>query len=185
LPAILLILRDMGWSWDLASHAADTTEPSFLCDLMLGSLCRWLRMMGYSCAYPETRDPRKALSDDELIKLAAKEHRVLLTRDEELATRAKSYCRVLLVPSMKLSQQLFIVRRAFCLRPKGSISKSRCPKCDGVLSRVAKKSVKGSVWPFVYSHHRAFWHCKGCGQTYWKGTHWDRISRRLCALSKK
>ena len=158
-------------------------EPTFLADLMLGSLCRWLRMMGYSCAYPTTKDPKKPVSDDALIRLASKEHRILLTRDEELAARAKSYSRVLLLESTRLSEQLRTVRKAFGLKPKGSISKSRCPKCDGILLRVSKASIKGAVWPFVYSHHSAFWCCQSCGQIYWKGTHWDKISRRLSALA--
>ena len=54
----------------------------FLADSMLGKLVRWLRMLGQDVTY------NVKLNDNELLKLANKENRVLLTKDLELYKRA-------------------------------------------------------------------------------------------------
>ena len=56
-------------------------SPRFVVDGMLGSLARWLRLLGYDADYDNRRD------DAELVRLARAENRVLLTRDQELAAR--------------------------------------------------------------------------------------------------
>src|SRR5207249_3943916 len=53
----------------------------FLCDHMLGTLAKWLRFLGNDVAYPGPVD------DNELIALAGREDRTLLTRDRELSER--------------------------------------------------------------------------------------------------
>lgn len=40
-------------------------KPHFLCDAMLGSLARWLRLCGYDCLYLETEP-----EDAELARIA-------------------------------------------------------------------------------------------------------------------
>ena len=54
----------------------------FVADGMLGKLARWLRMMGHDVIYSVE------FNDSELLELAKKEERVLLTRDLELYKRA-------------------------------------------------------------------------------------------------
>jgi len=49
----------------------------FICDQMLGTLAKWLRIMGYDTLYGDG-------DDSELIKMAVDEKRVLITRDREL-----------------------------------------------------------------------------------------------------
>ena len=50
----------------------------FVVDGMLGKLARWLRMMGHDVEYSNSMD------DSELLTIARKEQRILLTRDFEL-----------------------------------------------------------------------------------------------------
>ncbi len=45
---------------------ADPAKPCFLCDAMLGSLARWLRLCGYDCLYLGTEP-----EDAELARIAA------------------------------------------------------------------------------------------------------------------
>ena len=54
----------------------------FLADGMLGKLARWLRMLGHDVIYLVEFD------DSELLELAKKEERVLLTKDLDLYKRA-------------------------------------------------------------------------------------------------
>jgi hypothetical protein len=56
----------------------------FLCDEMLGRLARLLRAAGY-----DTYLAAKAEPDDELIRLARREGRILVTRDKRLAAAAE------------------------------------------------------------------------------------------------
>ncbi len=59
-------------------------EPRFLADVMLGSLAKWLRILGYDTVY----DNR--IADDHLIGRCRAEQRTALTRDVKLAQRLKS-----------------------------------------------------------------------------------------------
>ncbi len=56
----------------------------FLADAMLGKLTRWLRILGQDVVYSVE------FNDSELLDLAKKEKRVLLTKDFELYKRAIS-----------------------------------------------------------------------------------------------
>jgi len=71
----------------------------FLADGMLGKLTRWLRMLGQDVKYSVQ------LGDDELLAMAKKEHRVLLTRDFELYQRAitEALTHITLKAKMKLN----------------------------------------------------------------------------------
>ena len=53
----------------------------FLADGMLGKLSRWLRILGHDVKYSN------ALEDRELLVIAKKERRILLTKDLELCQR--------------------------------------------------------------------------------------------------
>jgi len=58
------------------------TEPRFLADEMLGSLARWLRIMGYDTEYA------RGMSDSDILARSRVEGRIVLTRDRQLAERA-------------------------------------------------------------------------------------------------
>jgi len=55
--------------------------PPLLIDAMLGTLARRLRWLGYDAEY------RSDLPDDEMIRIAKEQGRLLVTRDRELAGR--------------------------------------------------------------------------------------------------
>ena len=56
----------------------------FLCDRMLGTCAKWLRIYGF-----DTFFARNDTSDEELIEIAKKEDRVLVTRDKNLTFTAR------------------------------------------------------------------------------------------------
>ncbi|MFH0973554.1 MAG: Mut7-C RNAse domain-containing protein [Candidatus Micrarchaeota archaeon] len=150
----------------------------FVADAMLGKLSRWLRLVGLRVVYaPE----ELAVEDDEVIKLSVKRNAVLLTRDEALYAKARSYCRALLIRANDLRSQFREVAAAFKIKIPKRETQSLCPKCGSRLKKVSKKSVKPLVWPRVYARHNAFWRCGNarCAQIYWKGTHVREIRRVL------
>ncbi|HEY3346611.1 MAG TPA: Mut7-C RNAse domain-containing protein, partial [Nitrospirota bacterium] len=57
------------------------SDKKFAVDAMLGKLARWLRILGYDTTY------RQEIADDELVRNALDEGRIILTRDTLLVKR--------------------------------------------------------------------------------------------------
>ena len=147
----------------------------FVCDAMLHKLCVWLRMAGHECIYVNSRE------GDEVIKTALKNEAVLLTRDEDLAQKAASYCRAQLIHSHGYLGQL---KEVVCgNKIKLKFSERFCTVCGSKLSRVAKKSVRGKVWPFTYKTHTRFFQCAQCKHIFWRGSHWKKIKTQLASIT--
>ncbi len=142
-----------------------------LCDHMLGTLAKWLRFMGYDTAYPGPLD------DTELLALARREERVLLTRDKELASRSPKALRI---RSDDLEVQIREVASALGLRLVDPLS--RCSLCNTVLAPVPLDAVKDIVPDGVRTRQRAFWQCTSCHRVYWQGSHWNMMVERLKRL---
>jgi uncharacterized protein with PIN domain len=144
-------------------------RPRFLADEMLGSLARWLRIIGYDTVYV------KDMKDSEILELASSEGRFLLTRDQQLAERAGP--RGLLITSAVLDEQLEQVAATYGLRMDEPMS--RCTLCNGPLRAVTREEIGPQVPERVRASHEEFYICQNCGQVYWKGSHWERINERL------
>lgn len=147
------------------------TSPRFVADHMLGSLARWLRMMGYDTIY------NKTLDDGQLATLAKAESRFILTRDKELAKEPGA----LLVESDELEAQLAAVCQKYGLKFREDLI--RCSTCNGALADLPKESAKAEVPEGAYAGNEKFWKCSGCGKVFWKGSHWLGIMERLKKLS--
>ena len=125
-------------------------------------------MSGYDSEY------RRDADDEALLEEAQKEERVLVTRDRELVLRAnKRGVEAILVESEKDSMQLSEIARKMklVLEPK----ESRCPKCNGLLTRRNKSELKDKVPSASLEAFNEFWVCESCGSVYWKGSHWSQI----------
>jgi uncharacterized protein with PIN domain len=144
-------------------------RPKFAADEMLGSLSRWLRIMGYDTTY------EKDMEDSEILRLAEAEGRILLTRDKDLVRRARG--KGLYIESDNLSEQLRQVFESFGLKMDETLT--RCTVCNGDLETVGPIEVRDVV-PFgALENNDEFYRCKRCGKIYWKGSHWDNILDRL------
>ena len=55
-----------------------------LCDQMLGTLAKWLRLFGFDTFYAN-----QEIEDEELLQVAKKEDRVIITKDKQLIARGK------------------------------------------------------------------------------------------------
>ena len=149
-------------------------EIRFLADNMLGTLAKWLRIMGYDTAY----DAR--LDDHALIRLARADERILLTRDTGLLQRKGVQC--LFISSQVLAEQLAQVLQAFDLSAGHPFS--RCPVCNSPLEDVPKHDAWGQVPPFVFQTQDNFRLCPECNRFYWQGTHWQKMLARMHELGQ-
>ena len=145
--------------------------PIFVADHMLGSLARWLRMMGYDTIYDKTLD------DDAIAALARSEGRSVLTRDRELAKEPGAF----FVEADDIDTQLSAVATKYGL--KYNEERIRCSTCNGELQDLPKEQAQGSVPEGAFAANDRFWKCAKCGKTYWKGTHWLGIMERLKRLN--
>ena len=78
-------------------------ETRFVADRMLGTLTRYLRFMGYDTISANGFRSGDANEDTQLLALTLREHRILLTRDHELARRGQDR-RVLVIDGDVLPQ---------------------------------------------------------------------------------
>lgn len=141
----------------------------FLADSMLGTLAKWLRILGHDTAY-NTR-----LDDNELVRLARAEERILLTRDTALLRRKGLQC--LYITSQVLQEQLAQVLHTFDLQADNPFS--RCPLCNTLLEKVPKYEAWGQVPPFVFHTQERFSLCPACNRFYWRGTHWHKMCQEM------
>ncbi len=144
----------------------------FVADAMLGTLAKWLRILGYDTHFDPTLD------DHQLVRLARAQDRVLLTRDRELARRRG--VRVLFVDSESLDTQLGQLLAELNLEPDQSFS--RCPVCNELLADLDRETARSQVPAYVAQTHEAFKSCPTCQRVYWRGTHWQRMDAQLAQM---
>jgi uncharacterized protein with PIN domain len=149
--------------------------PRFVADAMLGKLARWLRILGYDTAYDSQAD------DNELVRQARAEGRILLTRDVELSRRRGLHC--LFIDDEDVDAQLAQVVRELALSTTEAFS--RCVVCNGTLEPADKETILDQVPPYIYRTQERFARCAGCGRVYWPATHWQGMRERLAALEEE
>lgn len=146
----------------------------FLTDGMLGKLTRWLRILGHDVEYTGS------MNDQELIRKAKQEGRILLTRDVELFRQAiAKSVEAYLIESPNQTANLASLAKRFRFRLEVDGAASRCPKCNGRIKVASRSKISKSVPATTSSNYDEFWQCQNCGQIYWHGTHWQRIDKTL------
>ncbi len=149
----------------------------FLCDQMLGTLAKWLRILGYDVYFANNLE-----DDEDILRRAEEEERVIITRDKYLVMRAKRRrIKVIEIESKDLDEQLKIVTSFFPIDRDAVLS--RCSICNSLLVEIDKNEVKGKVPDRVYEIHDEFWYCKNCKKIYWKGSHWNKMKEKIDNLS--
>jgi uncharacterized protein with PIN domain len=146
-----------------------TAEKRFIADAMLGQLARWLRILGFDCAYDSSID------DQELVRRAVAEDRIILSRDRSLP-EDWWVAGIHLIGSEELREQLREIVRSFDLA--GSVRLfSRCSECNHPLREARKADLSERVPPHALSAHDSFLECPSCQRVYWEGSHTERIRR--------
>ena len=146
----------------------------FIADGMLGKLTRWLRMLGQDVTYSTQ------FEDAELIAMAEKEHRVLLTKDSELYQRAIGKGIVTFyVEGLTEAEKLAELAERFDFSLTIDLKRSRCPRCNAEIRLIPKETLAGKVKKNTFIYYDEFWKCSKCGHVYWQGAHWKGINATL------
>jgi len=151
-----------------------SSEPRFIVDNMLGTLARWLRMLGYDTVYNRNAE------DWEIVRRAELESRYVVTRDRALHHKAiRSGVRSIYIPDTDMATRLAYIALLAGIRLYIDPEKTRCPEDNTPLVKVSRESVRDKVPETVYRLYSDFWICKRCGKVYWVGGHWKMIEEIL------
>ncbi len=142
-------------------------DPTFILDVHLGKLSKYLRLLGFDAYYD------KSYNDDEIIRISVSEHRTILTHDKGLLKHGR-VTRGYWIRSQDPEEQLRELIRKFDL--KSSIrSFSRCLECNGLLIDTDKDEIIDKLQPKTKIYYRDFRKCPVCGRIYWEGSHYERM----------
>jgi uncharacterized protein with PIN domain len=149
-------------------------SEGFALDVHLGTLARRLRLLGVDTSY------RRDAADDDLVRHANAEQRVLLTQDRGLLKRRLLWAGAY-VHGHRPDEQLDDVLDRFApeLRPW-----TRCLRCNGELEPVAKQEVADELQPGTRRCYDRFARCHRCGQVYWQGAHGLRLQAIVAAATR-
>ena len=150
-------------------------EVRFIVDHNVGKLAKWLRIMGYDALLFKGRD------DDDMIKIALSENRILLTRDTQVMKRrvvTRGKLRAVLLedddPRIQLRKVVDSLNLDYRAKPF-----SICLECNRPLVKREKDEVHGLVPPYVFKTQKHYMECPSCHRIYWQGTHWAAMSKEM------
>ena len=141
----------------------------------MGKLAKWLRMMGYDALFFE------GSSDSQMIAMAMAENRVILTRDTQIMRRrvvTNGRLKAVLIQSDEPERQMRQVMdtlRLDCQFQPFSI----CLECNQPLVERSREQVRDQVPPYVFQTQSQYMECPACHRIYWRGTHWQAMTRKL------
>jgi uncharacterized protein with PIN domain len=155
---------------------APLRDPRFVLDVHLQKLARRLRLLGFDVDYQPDRD------DAELADIAERENRILLSRDRQLMMR-KKVTRGLYVRNTDAEKQVNEVLDRLDLRGRCRPF-TRCIECNGAIESLdvtdgGSSDLADRIPPGVRSWCREYYRCRGCGRIYWKGSHYEKLKKRL------
>jgi hypothetical protein len=146
---------------------------------MLGNLSRWLRFFGFDTYYI-----KKDIDDVQLLNIAEKENRILVTRDKELIIRAKKRnLKNIKIDTIDLDNQLKLVLKNIKIDKDKILS--RCSICNEILNKICKEDIKERVPNKIFDNMYDFYICKKCDKIYWMGSHYDKIIKRINEIKKR
>ena len=149
--------------------------PKFIVDSNVGKLAKWLRMLGYDAVFFEGED------DAYMIDRALKESRVILTRDTQVMKRGvitSGRLKAILIdsdqPEPQVRQVIDTLHIDFQSRPF-----TVCLECNNPLEERDQEEVKERVPPYVFQTQVQYVECPTCHRIYWRGTHWQAMTKKL------
>ena len=147
----------------------------FIVDSNVGKLAKWLRIMGYDSLFFNGGD------DSCMIATALAERRVMLTRDTQIMKRrvvTSGQLKVILVksdkPELQMQQVIDTLNLDCSFRPF-----TICLECNQFLVERNKQQVEDLVPPYVFQTQNQYMECPACHRIYWRGTHWQAMTKNL------
>ncbi len=156
-------------------------KPSFIVDGMLGNLARKMRLLGYDSRYESSAE------DSDLIKMAEKQRRIIISKDENLSKSAEKIglVTVLIRGNDEVEQIIQIATKLGLSNFVIDSNSSRCVDCNGKLETIDKIRVMNKVPSGIYERQENFWICRDCKKIYWEGTHFEKLQEFVDKLNQR
>ena len=152
----------------------------FIVDINVGKLAKWLRIIGYDTLLFNGDD------DWRMVITALAEGRVIITKDTQLMKRGvitNGRLKALLIttdePELQIQQVIESLNLDCHFKPF-----TICLECNQPLVERTKQEVKDQVPPYVLQTQNEYMECPACHRIYWKGTHWQAMTRKLEKFNK-
>ena len=152
-------------------------RTKFIADVHLGKLSRYLRLLGFDTFYQNDMD------DDEIIQIAAKQKRIILTRDTGLLKNGRvthGYRIRSQIPEAQIREVIERFQLHNLIKPF-----HRCTVCNGLIIKTEKKEIEHLLEPNTKRHFQDFYRCNQCQRIYWEGSHFDRMNDFIEKLTGK
>jgi uncharacterized protein with PIN domain len=139
----------------------------FVADAHLGGLAHLLRMTGFDTLYDNH------FRDEAIEAAAAREGRIVLTRDRELLKR-RAVTHGCYVRALRSADQL---REVFARLDLARSARpfTLCLACNLPLHAIDKALVLDRLPPSVRERYERFTTCDQCRRVFWEGSHWQRM----------
>ena len=149
-------------------------EIKFLADCMLGTLSRWLRILGYDAEY--SRRP----VNREIMQQALTDDRQVLTRNTRLhAGAVEDIGRICTIKSNDPVLQVREVIVHYHLTISMSAHLTRCLVCNTRLVKTSPLLLASMVPEYILTTRKIFLSCPRCQKVYWRGSHYHNMQQRI------
>jgi uncharacterized protein with PIN domain len=138
----------------------------FAVDKSLGTLAKWLRILGYDTIY----EPEGAGSE---FYARLEDHRILITRSRVILKMRGDHHPVFITSNLLIEQLKQVVDHVGIDRDDIRLF-SICIHCNLPIGKVDKSDVYGLVPDYIWETHDAFNQCCQCKRIYWSGSHAER-----------
>jgi len=152
----------------------------FIVDNNVGKLVKWLRIMGYDTLFFSGSD------DSGMIAIALSEDRVILTRDTRIVERrvvTSGRLTAILIqsdePEIQMQQVIDSLNLDCQFKPF-----TLCLECNQPLVERSKQQVQDLVPTYVFQTKSQYMECPACLRIYWRGTHWQAMTKKLKKFMK-
>jgi uncharacterized protein with PIN domain len=151
-------------------------ELAFVCDVHLGRLCKYLRMLGFDTSYSNDYTPRQ------IIKISNKEKRIILSRSIQLI-RHKEITHAYWIRSAEPLEQLKDLINVLDIL-KWAQPFTRCLHCNNILETVDKEDIIDRLEERTAKYYNEFFRCTVCDRIYWKGSHYESMLAFIHQIEK-
>lgn len=151
-------------------------RPVFIVDAMLGNIAKKLRLFGFDTKYQAN------ISDEQLVKEAFLQKRILITKDRRLYHKSKKTGISVLLPVRFDETEILAELLKSCQISQIDMlpnSFTRCLICNGSIYSVNKISVINEIPTNVSERMDIFYRCTNCMKVYWNGTHISHINNQI------
>ena len=142
----------------------------FLCDRMLGKLCRMLRLLGFDAKLnPDGESGRFLLNAD-------REGRIAVTRARRRYDRPGT--RAVILTGETAHEQAVELLETLPEPPRIEPF-TRCLECNEALVEESPSSVTEEIPAFIAEHFKQYHRCPSCRRIYWEGSHFEAMSAEI------